>query len=669
MNSAQALNLAVQQHQAGNLHEAEQLYRQILLAEPRHVDALHLLGVIAHQVGQHERAVEHIRAALRERPNFADAHCNLGAAVQALGQLEEAVACFRQAVYLKPDYAEAHNNLGNALRLQGKPAEALVHLQHAVNLRPNYAGALTNLGLVLQKLGRLGEAATHHEQALWLMPNLAEAHINLGIARQEQGMLDEAAVNYERALRLKPNSVEAHHNLGGILKIQGRLEEAVASYERALSLKPDYADAHNNLGTALHAQGKLDEAAASFQQAVRLKPDFAEAHANLAGVLNLLGKHAEAAARCEHALRYNADSAQAHSILGNIHKDQGKLDLALASYERALLLDPDNGKNHVSRALLWLLQGNFEKGWVEYEWRWNSSATSPRQLPQPRWQGDPLAGRTILLHAEQGMGDTLQLVRYIALVRAQGAGSVVLECQPSLARLLAGQTGLGADRVVPQGEPLPSFDVHAALFSLPRLLGTTSVERIPADIPYLRADPDLVQHWRARLESLEVDRTAPRRLRVGIAWQGNTDHKADRWRSVPLDRFTLLSAIPGVRLISLQKGAGVEQLHGLNSSGFSRGLPFDLGTELTDFADTAAVLQCLDLVITVDTALAHLAGALGVEAWVALPFAPDWRWLLEREDSPWYPSLRLFRQKQPADWGEVFARIAAAVKERIALGS
>ena len=703
MNTAQTLTLAVQRHQAGNLHEAELLYRQILQAEPRHADALHLLGLIAHQVGRNDLAADYIRQALRESPKMAAAHCNLGAVLQALGQLDEAVACFRQAVSLKPNYAEAHNNLGNVLRMQDKPAEAVVCLTRSPASRAELCGSIDEHGAGPAELGRLDDAVGYLQQAVRLMPNQVEAHLNLGAARQKQGLLTEAAACYELAVRLRPDSAEAHNHLGYVVRMQGKLDEAVACYERAVALNPRLAEAHNNLGAARSEQGRTEEAAACFERALVLEPNNADALSNLGGVLRSLGKLAEAEACCLRALSLKPDQAVAHSNLGAVRTAQGRFDEAANHYERALSLrpdygeahanygnslymqgrlaeatehyeralrhEPDNGDLHLNSAMPWLIQGDFAKAWEEFEWRWRRRIQPPRPFVQPLWQGEPLAGRTILLHAEQGLGDTLQMVRYVALVRAQGAGRVVLECQPRLAPLLAGscgpdaQAGLSADQVVAQDEELPAFDMHAPLFSLPRLLGTTSLERIPDHVPYLRCDPMKVAQWRHRIEALTAgpESSPLRRLKVGINWQGNPKHKDDPRRSVRLERFAPLCRVPGLSMVSLQYGYGSEQLSEMS------GVP-DLGAELADLTDLAAALQSLDLVVTVDTAMAHLAGALGVRVWVALAFVPDWRWLLKRADCPWYPTMRLFRQERWGEWEGVFERIAeAASSEEMAL--
>jgi tetratricopeptide (TPR) repeat protein len=344
MDSGQTLALAVQHHQAGNLSEAEGLYRRVLQAEPRNPDALHLLGVIAHQVGRNEAAIDLIRSALGERPTMAAAHCNLGAALQATGQLDQAVASFRRALQLKPDYVEAYNNLGNALQNQGMLAEAVAVLQQALRLRPGDAVALTNLGSALHKLGRVEEAITHHQEAVRRQPTFADAHNNLGSVLHEQGKLDEAAASYEQALRLNANHVDALTNLGLIRLAQGKVEDAIACQERAVRANPSHPAAHNNLGVALVQRGRLNEAAASYAQAVRLKPGYLEAHRNLGSLRMSQGKLDEALACYEQAVRLLPDSPPAHCELGKVLQELGRFDAAEQSFRTALRLDPGHAE-------------------------------------------------------------------------------------------------------------------------------------------------------------------------------------------------------------------------------------------------------------------------------------------------------------------------------------
>ena len=442
----------------------------------------------------------------------------------------------------------------------------------------------------------------------------SEAHNEQGIKFIEQGRLDDALASFRQAVRLRPDNAEAQNNLGATLKRQERLDEAVACYREALRLKPDFAEVYSNLGNVLRLLGNPDLAVESFRQALRLKPNYADAQNNLSNAL----------------------------------KDQGKVNEALAGYERALELKPSYAEAHLDRAITWLLLGDFAKGWTEFEWRWQYKNFPPRPFRQPRWDGAPLDGRTILLHAEQGLGDTIQFIRYAALVKELG-GRVIVECQRSLLRLLAGCAGI--DELVGQGASLPDFDVHSPLFSMPYVF-RTSLTTIPAGHPYLFADPGLEEQWRRELAPVGD-------FKVGICWQGNPKHAWDRLRSIPLGQFAPLARLDGVRLFSLQKGPGSEQIK-------EAAFPItDLACRLDEasgpFMDTAAVMKNLDLIITADTSIAHLAGALGVPVWIALPFLPDWRWLLAREDSPWYPTVRLFRQTNRGNWQEVFERIAGQV--------
>jgi tetratricopeptide (TPR) repeat protein len=610
-----ALARAWRTYQAGNAAEAARLYGRIVQADPGNADAWCLLGIAQRAAGEPARAEASCRAALRLRPAFFEAWNNLGNTLVMQGKLDEAIAAFEQALCLQPDNPLAHNNLGAALRHQSRWAEAAARYQHALRLQPNYPDAHNNLGDALQGLGRLEEAVASYRRALRLRPNYAEALTNLGNALARQERLDEAIAHHREALRLRPGYAEAHSNLGNALTTQRRYAEAEACYREALRLKPDCAEAHHNLGTALAEQGRLAEAEACYREALRLRPDYIEACGNLATAL----------------------------------MGQGKAEDAAAVYERILEYKPDAPEAYLSRALALLSLGRWEHAWTDYEWRWRLPDFGTMPYPQPQWDGSPLAGRTILLHAEQGLGDTLLFVRYASLVRQRG-GTVHLACPRALLRLLSGIRGV--DGLFEQGADLPPFDCHAPLLSLPGLFRTT-VETVPAEVPYLAADPALVEHWRRELPGSQG-------LRVGIAWQGNPRFKGDRQRSIPLAQFAPLAEVPGVQLVSLQKGFGSEQV---------REVAFpvlDLGPRLDEaagpFMDTAAVMKNLDLVITSDTAIPHLAGALGVPTWMALPYSPHWIWLTDREDSPWYPTLRLFRQRTWGNWQEVFARLAAELR-------
>ena len=544
-------------------------------------------------------------------PVSADELNHRGIVLARQGRLDEAVADFQRAVQTEPENALAHDNLGLALILQGKLDEAIACCRRAVELKPDFAEAYSNLGRAWMGQGRIEEALACFRRSLAVKPGFAEAHNRMGLALQSQGKREQAAASFRAALQSNPALAEAYLNLGNVLKEEGQLDEAAGCYRQALQLKPNYAEAHSNLGTALGTQGRLDDAIACYRRALELKPDHAASHYNL----------------------------------GTAYVERGMLDEAMACYHRALEYKPDYAEAHWNQSLLWLLRGDFLRGFAQFEWRWKAKDGRPRNFSQAPWAGQPLDGKTILLHAEQGLGDTMQFIRYAPLVKRVGA-RVLVECPKPLVRLLAGCRGV--DELIVWGDDLPPFDTHAPLLSLPRILHTV-LETIPAEVPYLFPDAGLAERWRKELGPIAGSK-------IGIVWRGNPKHQNDLARSIPLSRFASLLSLPGVRFFSLQKGPGVEQLQDLDGQCHVT----ELGSRLDDFLDTAAVLVNLDLLITCDTAVAHLAGALGVPAWVALPLVPDWRWLLDRDDSPWYPTMRLFRQKRPGDWPGVMEQIRTA---------
>jgi tetratricopeptide (TPR) repeat protein len=512
-------------------------------------------------------------------------------------------------------------------------------------------GELLAAGLKHQQAGRLAEAETCYQRVLAAQPNHADALHLLGVLAHQVRRHDLAVELIGQAIKRNGENAIYFSNLGVVLKDQGKLDEAMTVYRRAILLKPDYAEAYSNLGYALWDRGKLDEAVVACRQAIRFKPNLAEAHSNLAIALKAQGKLDEAVAACRQAIRVKPDFADAHSNLGIALKDQGKLDEAVAACREAIRIKPDFADAHWNEALLCLLTGDFERGWTKSEWRWKSASSglSARNFTQPLWLGAETVDRkTILLHGEQGLGDTIQFCRYVPLVAARGA-RVVLEVQEPLRQLMSGLAGVS--QCISRGEALPHFDLHCPLLSLPSAFGTR-LDTIPSTIPYLGA-PAHGQDWEALL--------GPRdRLRIGVAWSGNPRHRDDRQRSVELNALAPVFDVAAT-FVSLQKDlrAGDEAVLRKRSD------ILDLGSSLASFAHTAALISHLDLVISVDTSVAHLAGALGRPVWVLLPFVPDWRWLLNREDSPWYPTACLFRQTDAREWHGVVHRVRAALLELV----
>jgi Flp pilus assembly protein TadD len=638
---------AVAHHQAGRLGEAEALYQQVLALSPDHADSLNLLGVAAIQSGRSEAAIAFFVRAVAANPRADAYHSNLGSALARAGRLGEAIGCFRRALDLRPDSPEAQNNLGNALLDQGEPEAALPYLRHAIALRPDYAEAQYNLGIALAKLRQPDEAVACYRRALALRPDYPEALNNLGQTLWEQGEQDEATACFRRALDLQPDSPDALNNLGISLREKGERNEAAEHFRRAVALRPAYLEALRNLAVTLADLGRFEEAAAAYREGLAIKPDLVHERNNLGAALAQLGRFEEAGDCYRQALSLQPDYPEALNNLGNVLRAQGRLDDAIAAYRQAAALKDDYPDVHHNLAMALLAAGEFAAGWTEYEWRWQTDQLreAHRDFGKPLWRGEAGEGRTLLIHAEQGFGDTIQFCRFAPLAAARG-WRVVMMVQRALVRLLGSLDGVAEVRAA-SGEP-PPCDAQCPMMSLPLALGTT-LATIPAPQSYLQADPRAASAWRERLAAL-----GQRGPRVGLVWAGNPGRSpilsaVDRRRSMPFDRMAPLFAVPGVQFVSLQKDE--------RAASEARAI-VDVMDEMKDFADTAALVAQLDLVISVDTAVAHLAAALGRPVWLLDRYDPCWRWFTGRQDSPWYPSLRLYRQPAPGNWDEVVATVA-----------
>jgi len=652
-------------HQAGQLAQAEAIYRQIIVQVPQHADALHLLGLIAVATGHFDQGVDWIRRAIVHSPAQAVYHANLGVALYRLGRHEEALACATHSLDLDPSSAETRCNLGEILHSLGRTPEAIAACRVALEIRRDYPDAHNMLGVVLAHAGELEEAVEAYRAALALRPGYAEAHNNLGCALLKLERLGEARECFARAVALRADYAIAHKNLGGVLVKLDRPELAIPCFRRALELQPDDGETWNYLGDALlrsdRAAAPAAEAIDCFRRAVTAEPGYAEAWNNLGDALVQSGcnsgpcdpgtnESGEAFACFQRAIEMKPGLLQARANLGASLMVQGRFAEAIEACRGALDLDPDFAPAHWNLSHALLLTGRHAEGWREYESRWQCppiSGTS-RGFAAPLWDGAPAPGCTILLHAEQGFGDTIQFLRYIPVVTERAGGArLVVECQPALVRLIEQTGGWGAE-IIARDEtrepPVPPHDFQIPFLSLPFALGMP--EPLPAAGPYLRACDSLREAWRQRLAS-----TSP--LRVGIAWEGNPAHLNDRRRSIPFASLEAVLRVPGVTFYSLQPRPSPEQSQAIAEAGV-----LDFTAHITDLADTAALMVELDLVITVDTVAAHLAGALGRPVWTLLPFVPDWRWGLEKGDTPWYPSMRLFRQPTAGDWDSVIGRVA-----------
>jgi tetratricopeptide (TPR) repeat protein len=564
------------------------------------------------------------------------------------GRLTEAQQLCQEILTEHPRNFDALHLSGVVAFQAGNPRLAAELIGRAITVDASRALAHSNLGKVLIQLRQLGEAVASFDRAIAISPDDAEAHYNRGLALHGLGRNEAALASYDRAVEIRPGLAEGWNNRSVVLGDLRRLEESLASCNHALHLRPDYAEAHCNRGLALKNLGRLDEALASYDHALAARSNFAEAWSNRGNVLKELGRLDEALSSYDGAIASNPAFAEAWNHRAVALHDLKRLDEAITSYERAVSIAPDRADAHWNLAICRLLSGDFARGWPGFEWRWKTAwlEKARRDFAQPLWLGTPsIEGRTILLHSEQGFGDTLQFCRYAGLVRAKGA-RVILEVPRALTDVIA--TLDGVTQVIGRGSALPHFDFHCPLLSLPLAFGT-DIDSIPARIPYLHGDSRRAAKWEGTLG----ERNRPR---VGLVWSGSLTHKNDRNRSIPLAKLlTLVSE--GMQWVSLQK----ELREGDAPLLSSRADVLHFGGDLEDFADTAALIEQLDLVISVDTSVAHLAGAMGRRVWVILPFSPDWRWLLDRDDSPWYPTARLFRQPAPGDWDTVVASVREAL--------
>ena len=622
--SGVVLDKAIEAHLAGRIGEAQKLYQSVIDADPADPVALHLLGVSYIQQGQPLQGISFVEQALALRPDDAGMHYNLACALQALNRLDEAIEHYETGLAINPRQAEAHLNLGNALQAQDRHAEAIAHYQETLALKPDDADAHNNWGNSLQALERQVEARDHYEKALAFKPDHAQARNNLGNTLQALNRHEEAIARFREALAIKPEFAEAHNNLGHALQALNRPEEAIGHYEAALVLRPDYAEAHSNWGIALQALNRHEEAIARYDRAIALKPDYAEAHWNKSLALLCLGRFAAGWQLYEKRWQRKQTVALPDFNLPLWLGQEGRAGPVL---RHARLGGDRASRNMVSR----------RSGFVHF-------IGSLRALLR---HGSAGAGRNILIQFEQGHGDALQMLRYVALLERIGMRCWI-QVPPALMALT--HRSFPRAQVVGVGQCPPDVRFRVPMLSLPLAMKTFSEAQIPGVVPYLIADERKKAEWASRL-AIEHRRS------VGLAWRGRPTHRNDRNRSILLETLVPLFSRKEIQFVNLQKD--------LTEAEFEELARHDnvtiIDKELDSFDDTAAVASVLDLVICVDSAPAHLSGALGKTTWVLLPFSPDWRWLLARSDCPWYPSARLFRQKSIGDWAEVVRAVGGAL--------
>ncbi len=647
------LERAIADLQLGRYQEAAAICDQVLSQDPENDAAYNILGLIHHQSGDRERAIEYTRRALAAAPDNLVRLCNLGCMLQEANRFAEAESTLRHALALEPNFPEALYNLGLCLHRQGRIEEAAAAYEQAIALRPEYGEALYNLGVLLRNAGRLDLAESTMQRCLALDPGHAPAVKELGLTLYHKGRLAEAAEYFQRLATLTPQDAQAHYNLGVVLLECGRAEEAAAAFRAALALAPEWAEAHNNMGIALQELGRNDEAHEYQRRAVQLDPGRAAFWNDLGTVLQDLEQAREAEAAYGKALELDPDHAKTHYNFGNLFREDNRLEDAIIAYQRAIIREPGLAEAHWNLSHALLLAGRYEQGWREYEWRWRLPDHPGKPADLPEWRGEELAAdEPLLVYCEQGMGDAIQFFRFLPLVR-QRAADVVFACAPALHSLFQESAPEGVRVVFAEQVPAlaPSCARQVSLLSLPAILGTT-LPTLPAAVPYLTPP----ETSRRRHEGAIPEHNG--QLRVGVVWQGNPRnrrHYHKRCLSADL-LLGRLARIPGVQLFSLQKDR-------------TEPLPeevTDLAPRLDSFADTAALAEQLDLIISIDTAAVHLAGALARPTWLLLPFSPpDWRWMPDRDDSPWYATVRIWRQQAPGDWEEVLDRMCQALARAV----
>jgi len=598
-------------------------------------------GIALLREGRVAEAESCFRDALRAQPDAPELHATLGAILAAQGRAAEALPSFHTALKLRPASADAHGNLGNALRELGRRDEAARHLREAMRLRPAYPEAHNNLGAVLRDLGDAKAAESCFREALRLRADFAQAHGNLGQLLLAVGRAAEAVNHLHEALRSRPDDPVLLRALGAALRTTGRLHEAELATRQALRLAPTLIETRIELGNVLYERGRAQEARDAFRTALAHDPHSAPALLGLGVTDIVLGLFGDAEAALRTALAQQPGFAEAHNALGDLLRNCGRLEESESALREALRLRPDYPDAQVNLAFTLLQAGRFTEGWRAHEHRFRARAWRDykNDFSVPRWQGEPLAGRRLLIHAEQGLGDAIQFCRHLSQI--EPGAHVIVRVQAPLVRLLA--ASFPALHIIAENEPPPRFDLECPLLSLPHVLTGN-----PPAAPYLAADPALVSTWRGWLDRLPGPR-------VGLVWAGNPRLAADARRSIPLAALAPLGEIAGISFVSLQHGTAAAQQA---PSGLSL---HDRTSELNDFADTAALVSALDLVIGVDTAVIHLAGALGQPVWLLNRADTCWRWLAEAGSSTLYSTLREFRQETPGDWSGVISAVHRAL--------
>jgi tetratricopeptide (TPR) repeat protein len=645
--------VAVQKFHEGDLASAEKICRALLAKDENNSEACHLLSVIAHRVGDNVAALSFAEKASAAQPENSVYLNTQGFVLRLLGRYGESIQKLKEAIARKPDYADAYNNLGIALADGNDLTNAEQAYRKALECKPDFAEVLNNLGNILYKGGRRDEAMAIYQDAIRVKPDYAEAYCNLGDGFANQNQHKEGAEAYQKALEIAPNWADAWYKFGNSLFRLNQLEPSIQAYQRCLDINPRHTRCLTNIGATYEKMSRYDEAALMIRQALIIAPEDLTALKNLGHVLLKLGQPAEGMQLLMKAVQIAPADPDAHYTLGNSLLRMEKLQDAMNCYMRVRQLQPAGARGYFAPASVLLLNGQYKEGWAAYESRFDMAAFKPNvpNIQERLWDGSPLNGRDLLVHVEQGFGDTIQFIRYLPKIAKENRGTgglIKLLCEPELYRIIQSVEGYDEIYQLNSGDQV-TFDVQVPLLSLPARTGTT-LETIPNETPYLKA-PETKHD--------PIRRPEGTKLAVGIVWAGRPTHSDDRYRSIPFGWFSSLVDVPGVHFYSIQWGGRSQEAKGLAEQGRLT----DLSDRLTDFGETAAIIDQLDLVIACDTSVAHLAGALGKPVWVLMAYGGEWRWLMNREDTPWYPTMRLFRQRICGDWRNVFIRVKNALSE------
>ncbi len=654
------LQTALRHHQGGEFEQAEVLYRNILRVDPRHADALHLLGLVAYQESKPIEAIDLMKRAIACNGSASRYHCHLGAAYRAAGDMVAAIDSYRRAISLDPKYIEAHYNLGNALRQQGEQSQAIEAYQTALRYDPRHLQARYNLGNIWKDLKNTDLAIAEYEQALAIDPRFVEALNNLGSVYHELHDSERARQLFARCIEINPKHSRAWNNLGNVHFSAGRNEDARSCFLKALEIDPRYVEALFNDSAVLKEEGRLDEAAAGYRRCLEMKSDYADARNNLGTVMQLGDRLDEALACYNAVLSAQPDHTQALYNRGNVLIDMLRLPEAVLCHRQLLTRDPEHRAAKFDLGLVGLLQGDWLAGWEGYEHRWCQDGAQLREFSLPEWNRQPDPNMRLFISTEQGVGDEIMFALCVPQIMRQ-VKSVILECDGRLMPLF--QRSFPEIELVARPVDISSsyasiiqrVDAHIPSGSLPRACRLTP-ESVPMHQGYLQADAGRTQHWRTRLAALPIGR------KIGISWRGGKAKRKQIRRSAPLNQWNHILSIPGAVFIDVQYGPTELDRQALLHEHQIQLQHFPEIDPLNNLDEFAALLSALDLVISIDNSTVHLAGALAVPTWAMLPYSTDWRWMLERSDTPWYPSVRLFRQQSPGSWAEPLAGIQSELE-------